>query len=80
MTDHERAPVQGDIGWQFKRPGARRSGTIDWAEHLMAWDAYSEQYGTSQSPERLAERGGFCYDELTGFLGHEPTTWEPRSG
>jgi len=53
-------------------------GSVAWSEHLLAWSDYARRYGTSQSAERLAERGGFGYAELTDHLGHEPTTWEPR--
>lgn len=38
----------------------------------------SARYGAGQSAERLAERGGFGYWELTDLLGHEPKTWQPR--
>lgn len=65
-----RAPVQGDHG---KR--RRASGTVTWAEHEEAYTAYAAQYGTRQSAERLAERAGFGYQEMTELLGHEPTTW-----
>lgn len=65
-----RAPVQGDHG---KNP--RAPGTVTWAEHQEAYTAYAARYGTGQSAQRLAERGGFGYQEMTGLLGHEPTTW-----
>jgi hypothetical protein len=71
-----RAPVQGT--WERDRAKRRGPGTISWAEHLEAYATYSGRYGTSQSPERLAERQGFSYAELTDLLGHEPTTWTPR--
>ena len=32
-----------------------------------------------QSAERIAERGGFGYWEITELLGREPNTWEPRT-
>lgn len=54
------------------------AGTVAWSEHLEAWADYARQYGSGQSAERLAERGGFGYSELVEHLGHEPTTWEPR--
>lgn len=72
-----RAPVQSDEG-KPKDQQKRGPGTIAWIEHLTAWSAYAAKYGTGQSAERLAERGGFGYGELIMFLGHEPTTWEPR--
>ena len=67
-----RAPVQGE------RTLPRGPGSITWEEHLLAWSGYAARYGTGQSAERIAERAGFGYDELTEFLGHEPTTWRPR--
>ena len=69
-TCGKRAPVQGE--W----PG-RGAGTIDWEEHLEAYKGYSGRYGSRQSAQRLAERGGFGYNELVTFLGHEPKTWRP---
>ena len=54
------------------------AGTVSWAEYLEAYAAYSARYGSSQSAERMVERGGFGYWEITGLLGHEPKTWEPR--
>ena len=54
------------------------AGTISWEEHLRAYSAYRAKYGNDQSAERIAERGGFGYDELIRYLGHEPKTWSPR--
>lgn len=79
-----RAPVQGDDGAgyppgsPYHRPGAKGPGTVAWTEHLEAYSSYAARFGHSQSAERLAERGGFGYQEMTDFLGHEPTTWRPR--
>lgn len=67
-----RAPVQAN------RELGKAPGTIAWTEHLEAWNGYASKYGSSQSAERMAERGGFCYGELIMFLGHEPKTWTPR--
>ena len=67
-----RAPVQGT-------PKKRGPGTIAWDEHVLAWSAYAVRYGRDQSAERIAERGGFGYAELTSLLGHEPKTWAPAS-
>lgn len=72
-TPERRAPVQGDHG----RRGRPR-GTIAWDEHVEAWNDYAKRYGTSQSAERIAERGGFGYEELIDHLGREPHTWKPR--
>lgn len=68
-----RAPVQGD----YKR-GGRPPGTVLWGEHVEAWNEYAKRHGTQQSAQRIAERGGFGYDELTELLGHPPCTWKRR--
>lgn len=74
-----RAPVQGE---HFMRTdGGRKAvphGSVAWTEHEEAYVAYAAKYGRSQSAERLAERGGFGYWEMTDLLGHEPTTWSAR--
>lgn len=66
-----RAPVQRNR--EFDKP----PGTVTWAEHVEAWEAYSRKYGNDQSAERMAERCGFCYGELVEFLGRKPDTWKP---
>jgi hypothetical protein len=53
------------------------AGTITWAEHLEAWYAYDRKWRCGQTAERLAERGGFSFNELCELLGHAPTTWQP---
>jgi hypothetical protein len=68
--------VQGDHRIPKGQPG-HAPGTITWVEHLEAWEAYAKRYGTYQSAERIAERCGFGYWELTDQLGHAPKTWEP---
>lgn len=75
-----RAAVQGDGPWWFMDEDARKigshpPGTISWTEHLEAYKAYSDKYGTQQTAKRINERGGFGYDELTALLGREPKTW-----
>ena len=50
------APVQG-----FPR-------RIPWDMHLQAWESYARKYGTDQSPQRIAERGGFGTTELDAFI------------
>lgn len=82
MTQHcptcicgRRAPVQRE--YKGKRPD-KPPGTVTWEEHLKAYEGYAARYGTSQSAERLAERGGFGYWEITDMLGHEPETWSVR--
>lgn len=87
MSDR-RAPVQRDPCGAFQRgPYAcklhpaddprHRPGSIAWEEHIEAWTDYAKRY-SGQTAERVAERGGFSYDELLDHLGHAPRTWEPR--
>jgi len=70
MSEERRAPVQRND--RLNKPG----GTIAWWEHEKAWAAYAKLYGNGQSAERIAERHGFCYGEVTEFLGHEPETFK----
>jgi len=78
-----RAPVQGVGNWHFPRthsaakPTDKEPGTIAWVEHVEAWCRYAAQYGDLQSAERIAERGGFSWNELVSLLGREPGTWQP---
>lgn len=71
-----RAPVQGDYRIPKGLPG-HAPGTVTWEAHEAAWEDYAKRYGRDQSAERIAERGGFGYAELTDHLGHPPKTWEP---
>ena len=72
-----RAPVQSNYKIPRGQPGSR-PGTVTWAEHERAWEGYAQRFGRHiQSAERIAERAGFCYRELTEFLGREPKTWRP---
>lgn len=68
-----RARVQSE--YQTSKRGPKPPGTVTWVEHLKAYEKYAALYGTSQSAERLVERGGFGYWEITDLLGHEPETW-----
>jgi hypothetical protein len=67
-----RAPLQAEKG-----VGAK--GTIAWAEHLEVWAAYAARYGTRQSAERIAERGGFGHSEVQMLTGHPPRSFEPST-
>lgn len=69
-----RAPVQGESRRDGR--GLKPAGTVAWWEHEKAWEPYGARY--SQSAERIAERSGFGYWEMTDLLGHEPTTWSVR--
>lgn len=70
-----KAPVQREGPY---RDGRERKppGLVSWDEHAAAAAAYNKHH--TQTALELAERGGFGYWELAGWLGHEPTTWEPR--
>lgn len=76
MTEERRAPVQSSriYGSRIEIP----AGTVSWGEHTEAWESYRARYGSDQSAERIAERGGFSYLELVIFLRSPPTTWRPR--
>lgn len=60
LPDH-RAPVLADK----TNP---RHGTIPWSVHLRVWQAYAAAGHGDQSAERIAERGGFSYDECQRWL------------
>ena len=75
-TCGRRAPVQGSHAIPRGARG-HGPGSVAWAEHCLAWSTYAQQYGRGQTAERMAERGGFGYYELTLYLGHEPETWAP---
>lgn len=74
----KRAPVQGETHRASGAYQPRGPGTIAWEERELAWSTYAGRYGRGQSAERIAERGGFGYHELTDLLGREPTTWAPE--
>ena len=42
---------------------------IDWITAEKIYKVYSELYGTQQSLERLAERGGFGWTEVSFMFG-----------
>jgi hypothetical protein len=71
-----RAPVQKSEKSKFDDK-SRGPGTISWEEYLEAMSDYFLKYGTTQSAERLAQRGGLSYWELEDHLGHQPKTWQP---
>jgi hypothetical protein len=78
MTDERRAPVQAEYrSLSCDRP-PKPAGTVSWEEHKTAWHKYDRRFHCGQTAERIAERGGFAYWEISEFLGHEPTTWRPR--
>lgn len=72
----KRARVQGD----FRHPrGHRPGGTVAWSEHVEAWNGYHARYPSiNQDAQRIHDRGGFGYWEMTNLMGHEPVTWRPN--
>ena len=71
-----RAPVQGD---SVRGRPIHPPGSITWEEHVEVWKTYARKYGWSQTPRRIAERGGFGYLEIQELTGHAPKTWQKRS-
>lgn len=71
-----RFPIQGETRpvWATGGPERRQMMqnfmplTIPWAVAEMAYQSYSAWFGTEQSLERLAERGGFGREELLVLL------------
>ena len=59
-------PIQGELS--TSRWGKREACTVPWWLAKEAYSFYVELYGSRQSLERLAERGGFGRDELLGLL------------
>jgi hypothetical protein len=82
IQDGKRAPVQEEAMQNKQTWRTRRipNGSIAWEEHLQAHQQYCAWYGSSQSAERIAERGGFGVFELICLLGRPPLTWreEPQ--
>jgi hypothetical protein len=87
--NERRAPVQSSFydAYGDYIPLAQRSaeygpGTVGWAEHEKAFNAYKidcEEEGDDlelgDTAEEVAKRGGFTYSELELRLGHAPKTW-----
>jgi hypothetical protein len=62
-------PIQRDLGLPPGRdPAWFGQTTVPWWIAELAYVEYSRRYGTLQSLERLAERGGFSRAELVAFL------------
>ena len=84
MTTERRAVVQAEDQVAREIPGVTERdlrgrlviprGTIPWDVHLKA----HEDYGSSQSAERINERGGFGYFELQCALAED--YWSPGGG
>ena len=59
-------PIQGELG----RPRLK-SSSIPWWLAEIAYEHYMKLFGSDQSLERIAERGGFGRDELLTLLRKE---------
>lgn len=46
-------------------------GTVPWEIAEKAYEDYSAQYGNRQTLGRLAQRGGFGYEEMDEHFGSE---------
>ena len=69
MDDCRPFPIQGHRG--DTRNQDKQQCIIPWWLAEKAYEVYSKQFGTMQSLERLAERGGFGRYELTQLLKGE---------
>jgi hypothetical protein len=73
QAEHQFDPTTKD-----KKRSKKPAGAVGDLEARIPYDAYVSRYGSEQTFERLHERGGFGYWELTYFLGQEPKTWKER--
>lgn len=67
MNDNRPFPIQGNDFNEVTREWSEPC-TIPWWLAEEAYIYYSAKFGTSQSLERLAERGGFGRSELLMLL------------
>ena len=65
MTDDRPFPVQREIHGRW---GRKPACTIPWWLAEVAYEQYRQQYGSLQTLERIAERGGFGRGELLELL------------
>ncbi len=61
MSEDKTFPIQKGYAGDKAAPGPLR---IPWSIAEIAYCAYARMYGTGQSLERLAERGGFGLEEM----------------
>lgn len=73
MKDDSMAfPIQQDFKRNERGEMEQLPATaIPWWLAEVAYEYYAAKYGTQQSLERLAERGGFGRDELVGLIRQE---------
>lgn len=64
MNAARRFPVQ--------RSRNHAAGTVPWAIGEAAWRAYAAQYGSKQTADDIARRGGFGPEEMDSFA---PEDW-----
>lgn len=69
--DNRQFPIQGHYGVDNKIDNSVTRCHIPWWLAEIAYQEYSDRFGTSQSLERLAERGGFSRGELLTLLRRE---------
>lgn len=63
MPTEKMFPIQADHGRH-----KRSAGSVPWSVAEVAYQTYSKLYGSNQSLERLAERGGFGWSELVNLI------------
>ena len=69
MDDTRAFPIQSDGFVRGKGEVARSA--IPWWLAEIAYEYYASRYGTQQTLEGLAERGGFGREELVGLIRRE---------
>lgn len=68
MSSEEGFPVMGTELLDEERGLIRiPGGRIPWKVAEVVYEGYKEKFGTTQSLERLAERGGFGWGEIALF-------------
>lgn len=68
MTDHDQKPRTFPINRGFQYKGPAHPLAIPWELAELAYSVYRDRYGSSQSLERLAMRGGFGPCEMDEFV------------
>jgi len=73
MDDDNRPfPIQAEVAING-RWGRRAGCTIPWWLAEAIYEQYEKRFHTGQTLERIAERGGFCREEVLDYLGSRPT-------
>lgn len=70
----KRCPIIGD----YDRRKSEPYGSVPWDIAVIAHKAYVAKYGNIQSLERIAERGGFGYEEMDEFCPGWREHFKPR--